>query len=85
MCGRYVAPDEADIERFWHLGRDHNPLRGIVATVQLGTYHTKMTRQVAATGVEFYPLSSRVNATKSQGTERMEPLPKSRFTASKSI
>lgn len=23
MCGRYVAPDEADIERFWHIGR-HN-------------------------------------------------------------
>ena len=21
MCGRYVAPDEADIENFWHIGR----------------------------------------------------------------
>src|SRR5262245_57886642 len=31
MCGRYVAPDEADLERFWHLGQGHNPLRGIVA------------------------------------------------------
>ena len=23
MCGRYVTPDEAEIERFWHIGR-HN-------------------------------------------------------------
>lgn len=29
MCNRYVAPDQADIERFWHIGR-HNPWRGEV-------------------------------------------------------
>jgi len=23
MCGRYVAPDEADIENFWHIGRSN--------------------------------------------------------------
>jgi putative SOS response-associated peptidase YedK len=23
MCGRYVSPEEAEIERFWHIGR-HN-------------------------------------------------------------
>lgn len=26
MCGRYVSPDQAAIERFWHIGR-HNPPR----------------------------------------------------------
>lgn len=26
MCNRYVAPDQAAIERFWHIGR-HNPPR----------------------------------------------------------
>ena len=26
MCGRYVSPEEAEIERFWHVGRhDNNP------------------------------------------------------------
>lgn len=24
MCGRYVSPSEADIEREWHIGRDNN-------------------------------------------------------------
>ena len=24
MCGRYVSPEEAEIERFWHLGRHNN-------------------------------------------------------------
>ncbi len=24
MCGRYVSPDEAAIERFWHIGRHNN-------------------------------------------------------------
>lgn len=24
MCGRYVSPDEAEIERFWHIGRHNN-------------------------------------------------------------
>lgn len=28
MCGRYVSPDEAAIERFWHLGRRSDPLAG---------------------------------------------------------
>lgn len=27
MCNRYISPDEAEIERFWHIGR-HNPWRG---------------------------------------------------------
>lgn len=27
MCNRYVSPDQAEIERFWHIGR-HNPWRG---------------------------------------------------------
>lgn len=27
MCNRYVSPDQAAIERFWHIGR-HNPWRG---------------------------------------------------------
>lgn len=26
MCNRYIAPDQADIERLWHIGR-HNQLR----------------------------------------------------------
>ena len=27
MCGRYVSPEEAEIERFWHIGRyNRNPL-----------------------------------------------------------
>jgi len=27
MCGRYVSPEEAEIERFWHIGRHNsNPL-----------------------------------------------------------
>ena len=30
MCNRYVAPDQAAIERAWHIGR-HNPWRGEVA------------------------------------------------------
>jgi putative SOS response-associated peptidase YedK len=25
MCGRYVSPEDAAIERSWQLGRDHNP------------------------------------------------------------
>ncbi|HEX7952164.1 MAG TPA: hypothetical protein VF523_03725, partial [Burkholderiales bacterium] len=26
MCGRYVSPEQAAIERFWHIGRhDGNP------------------------------------------------------------
>lgn len=25
MCTRYIAPDEADIEREWHIGRDNPP------------------------------------------------------------
>lgn len=25
MCNRYVAPNEADIERFWHIGRHNRP------------------------------------------------------------
>ena len=25
MCGRYVSPDDAAIERHWHLGRGNNP------------------------------------------------------------
>ena len=28
MCGRYVSPDEAAIERAWHVGRISNPLAG---------------------------------------------------------
>jgi putative SOS response-associated peptidase YedK len=24
MCGRYVSPDEADLERYWHIGRQNN-------------------------------------------------------------
>src|SRR5258708_4078402 len=24
MCGRYVSPSEAEIERFWHIGRHNN-------------------------------------------------------------
>ena len=24
MCGRYVTPEEAEIERFWHIGRHNN-------------------------------------------------------------
>ena len=24
MCGRYVSPEEAEIERFWHIGRHNN-------------------------------------------------------------
>ena len=24
MCGRYVSPEEAAIERFWHIGRHNN-------------------------------------------------------------
>ena len=24
MCGRYVTPAEAEIERFWHIGRHNN-------------------------------------------------------------
>ncbi|MEO8004280.1 MAG: SOS response-associated peptidase [Betaproteobacteria bacterium] len=24
MCGRYVSPEEAEIERFWHVGRHNN-------------------------------------------------------------
>lgn len=28
MCNRYVTPDEAAIERYWHIGRDNNPWRG---------------------------------------------------------
>jgi SOS response associated peptidase (SRAP) len=24
MCGRYVSPEEAEIERFWHIGRPNN-------------------------------------------------------------
>jgi putative SOS response-associated peptidase YedK len=24
MCGRYVSPDEADLERLWHIGRHNN-------------------------------------------------------------
>lgn len=28
MCGRYVSPDEAAIERAWHIGaRNNNPFR----------------------------------------------------------
>jgi putative SOS response-associated peptidase YedK len=28
MCGRYVSPEEAEIERFWHIGRhNNNPFR----------------------------------------------------------
>jgi len=26
MCGRYVSPSQADIERFWHIGRRDHPL-----------------------------------------------------------
>lgn len=26
MCTHYLAPDEAEIEQMWHIGR-HNPLR----------------------------------------------------------
>jgi putative SOS response-associated peptidase YedK len=25
MCGRYVSPDEAAIERTWHIGRGNMP------------------------------------------------------------
>ena len=25
MCNRYISPEQAEIERFWHIGR-HNPL-----------------------------------------------------------
>src|SRR5258708_11533912 len=25
MCGRFVSPEEATIERYWHLGRKNNP------------------------------------------------------------
>src|SRR6266850_3885151 len=25
MCGRFVSPEEATIERYWHLGRRNNP------------------------------------------------------------
>jgi putative SOS response-associated peptidase YedK len=25
MCGRYVSPEQAAIERYWHLGQGHNP------------------------------------------------------------
>lgn len=25
MCNRYVSPEEAEIERFWHIGRDNQP------------------------------------------------------------
>jgi putative SOS response-associated peptidase YedK len=29
MCGRYVSPEQAAIERFWHIGRqNNNPLHG---------------------------------------------------------
>jgi len=28
MCNRYVSPDEAAIERYWHIGRNNNPWRG---------------------------------------------------------
>lgn len=28
MCNRYVSPDEATIERYWHIGRRHSPWRG---------------------------------------------------------
>ncbi len=24
MCGRYVSPEQAEIERFWHIGRHNN-------------------------------------------------------------
>lgn len=30
MCNRYVAPDQGDIERFWHIGRQ-DPWRGEVS------------------------------------------------------
>ena len=30
MCGRYVSPDEAVVERMWHIGRDSsNPFAGL--------------------------------------------------------
>lgn len=29
MCGRYVAPGEADLERVWNLPRNHNPFRRV--------------------------------------------------------
>lgn len=25
MCNRYVSPEEAEFERFWHIGRDNQP------------------------------------------------------------
>lgn len=28
MCGRYVSPEEAEIERFWHIGRHNSNLFG---------------------------------------------------------
>ncbi|HEY6722212.1 MAG TPA: SOS response-associated peptidase family protein, partial [Burkholderiales bacterium] len=30
MCGRFVSPEEAEVERFWHLGRHNkrNPFAG---------------------------------------------------------
>jgi putative SOS response-associated peptidase YedK len=39
MCGRYVSPDEADLERFWHIGRQNsNPFArhyNVAPTVQV--------------------------------------------------
>lgn len=38
MCGRYVSPDEAAIERAWHVGRDNSyPLAGSATASQFAT------------------------------------------------
>lgn len=31
MCGRYITPDEAEIEEFWHIGRRNwrNPFEDV--------------------------------------------------------
>jgi putative SOS response-associated peptidase YedK len=54
MCGRYISPDEAAIERFWHLGgrSNPNPFRGLfnaAPTLKLPVVrvHTDCGREIA--------------------------------------
>jgi putative SOS response-associated peptidase YedK len=55
MCGRYVSPEEAAMERAWHIGaRNNNPFRGLfnaAPTMRLPVYRVRVEH-----GPEVVPL-----------------------------
>ena len=52
MCGRYVSPEEAEIERFWHIGRHNNKPFGRRCTVSPTTHDARSEEAATKADVE---------------------------------